>query len=65
MRVRMLICLLLVGLMLPGCIYVKVEGRPCRHSGEWIEALEECDREWDEDDDDHDEDEDEDDDEDE
>ena len=58
MRVRMLICLLLVGLMLPGCIYVKIEGRPCPHSGEWIEALEECDTDLDECEDDEDEDDD-------
>ena len=60
MRMRMLICLLLVGLLLPGCIYVKVEGRPCQHCGEWMEALEECEMECDEcEDDDEDEDDDE------
>jgi len=48
MKVRTLICLLLVGLLLSGCIYVKVEGRPCRHCGEWIETLEECQCELDE-----------------
>ena len=60
MRLRMLVCAMLVGLMLSGCIYVKIEGRPSRHWGERMEALEECDRELDECDDDEDEDENED-----
>ena len=48
MRGRMLICPILVGLMLSGCIYVKTSGRPCPSLDERMEALEQQERELDE-----------------
>ena len=60
MRLQILVCVLLAVLVLPGCIYVKVEGRPCRHWGERMEALERCEGDLDECEDEDDEDEDDD-----